>query len=195
MAWKSKEDWGTRLFRWRGYTGALFFLLAYGIGEPTPHSWLLGLLLLLTGAFLRWFSVAYSGPTTRASTLTAPELVVSGPYAYVRNPIFLGNFLIGLGMLWMFCDWLPWINILFVLLFWLQYGLIVKAEESYLQQKFGTSYEIYRQRVPRFLPKFHKAPLERRQQPDFRLATRSERSTWGALLVGILLALVKLYIL
>lgn len=186
------ERVGTRLFRWRGYTGALFFLIAYSIGTPTLRSWLLGLGLLAIGAFLRWLSVAYSGPTTRASTLTAPELVVSGPYAHVRNPIYLGNFLIGLGLLWMLSDWTPWINILFVLLFWFQYGLIVRAEEAYLHGKFGVTYEAYRKRVPRFLPRIRRVRWEHEQMPDFQAATRSERSTWLVLGIGILLALTKL---
>ncbi len=190
-----KERWGTRLFRWRGYTGALFFLLAFWLGKPTLRSWVLGLLLLALGVLLRWISVAYSGPTTRASTLTAPELVISGPYAHVRNPIYLGNFLIGLGMLWMLAGWSPWLNILFTFLFWLQYGLIVQAEEAFLHGKFGEAYQRYREHVPRFIPRLRKATTAPLQQPDFRLATRSERSTWIVLAIGLALSLFKVGLL
>ncbi len=172
---------GQFLFRYRGWLPLPFFALAWVAPCPTGISWGLAGVLLILGEFLRVLSVAHAGRTTRARHITAPRLALSGPYAWVRHPIYLGNFLVG----WAFVAWLTadlriWVA--YALLFWMEYFLITEAEEAYLLRHFE-EYRVYRKRVPRFLP------LRGRAWPatdpgDIRMALHSERSTFW-LIVGV----------
>ncbi len=107
--------------------------------------------LVLAGELLRIWSVGHSGTTTRAKSLKAPALATGGPYAVVRNPIYVGNFLLGLGFVLL--TRIGWVIALYVLFFAFQYRLIVSIEEEFLEGKFGDEYRTYKARVPRFVPR------------------------------------------
>ena len=66
-------------------------------GKPSALSVTLGLPLAIAGELVRCWAVGYSGVTTRGDAVSAPELVTAGPYAYVRNPLYAGNFLTAAG--------------------------------------------------------------------------------------------------
>lgn len=82
--------------------------------------------------------------------IEAPKLVTGGPYAHVRNPIYLGSFLLSLGMIGLIQD--PVLLVPLAIVFAVLIGNIVLAEEAFLSRKFGDEYLQYRASVPRIVP-------------------------------------------
>ncbi len=148
---------GKILFKHRGWLGVPFFALALLLARPSALFWV-GALLTLAGEAVRALAAAQAGPTTRSRDLEAPRLVTEGLYAWCRNPIYWGNFLIGLGMT--LSSGILWLAALFVPLFWIEYYLIVLAEEEFLRERFGKEYEEYCRRARRFLPVPRKTKFE-----------------------------------
>ena len=151
-----------RLFFFRGYLQGLFvvLLLAYVWFFP-EHSLrgtrldiladIVGICSLAAGALLRVWAVSHPGRHTRSRTIKAPSLVTTGPYACVRNPIYLANFLIGLGLI-VLAEALLSIPF-YLVLFGLPYRKIVDQEENFLRNKFGDEFNRYCKAVPRWLPR------------------------------------------
>jgi len=142
------------LFNHRGYTPIPLFIAVVILARPSGASFLGGLTLMLLGEALRLWAVSHAGSATRTTSgVGGEQLVTSGPYAYVRNPLYLGNFLLTVGFCIMAWAWMPWMLLVAVALFTLQYGLIISLEEEYLRRRFGEAYEDYCRHVPRFLPR------------------------------------------
>ena len=81
----------------------------------------------------------------------AQRLATWGPYALMRNPLYFGNGLIGLG--WGLMAG-PWAAIVFLIGFAVLYGfIIIPYEESFLSEKFGDEYEDYKNNVGTFFPR------------------------------------------
>jgi protein-S-isoprenylcysteine O-methyltransferase Ste14 len=78
------------------------------------------------------------------------RLTVSGPYAYTRNPLYLGSLLIGAGFAWAGRSWL--LGLAFVALFVFVYWPVIRSEESFLRQQFGEAYDRYASQVPLLFP-------------------------------------------
>lgn len=182
---------GAFLFRNRGILGVPVFIVAVFLGKPSWVNFAIGLLLLMIGESIRVISVAYAGSTTRSKELKAKSLVTSGPYAYVRNPIYIGNFLIGLGGIVILCGWVWWFLWIFILLFWTYYGMIVIAEENFLRREFGNIYMEYTRGVRRFIPRMSAYPGGTQTRPDYGVAIRSEISTFWVLVVIIIVGVIK----
>jgi protein-S-isoprenylcysteine O-methyltransferase Ste14 len=119
-------------------------------GHERPWK-LLGLALLLTGLFLRAWGAASAGRHTRSAHLEAETLATGGPYAYVRNPIYLGSMTLGLGMILLLGD--PWMYLPYSATFGFLFFFIIPGEEEFLRLKFGSDYRNYAANVPRFLPR------------------------------------------
>lgn len=80
------------------------------------------------------------------------QLVEGGPYSLVRNPMYLGIFLIGLGVVCVLFNW--WVTLLFLVVFIIRYALLIFKEEKRLLAVFGSAYAAYMRRVPRIVPGF-----------------------------------------
>ena len=150
------------IFFYRGYSQALFFLtLILHIWFSPPDlfegTWVDGLIdavgigSLILGELLRIWAVSHAGKCTRSRHLKAPVLITTGPYVYIRHPIYLGNFLIGLGMV-LLADALAFIPV-FLILFALQYRAIVFEEERFLSKRFGEEFSRYCDLIPKYFPK------------------------------------------
>jgi protein-S-isoprenylcysteine O-methyltransferase Ste14 len=100
---------------------------------------------------LRFWAAGSAGTHTHSATIEGPQLATGGPFAFVRNPIYLGSMVLGLGMIGLIGDarLLP----LHVAAFVVLYAILVPAEEKYLSRTFGADYDRYRASVPRFLPR------------------------------------------
>jgi protein-S-isoprenylcysteine O-methyltransferase Ste14 len=86
------------------------------------------------------------------------ELTTTGPYAYTRNPLYLGSVLIALGFVLAARN--PWIALAAVLMFVFVYLPVIRAEEKYLMSLFP-GYAAYASRVPRLLPLPRRSNLAR----------------------------------
>ncbi len=166
------------VFNNRSYTPIPLILALLILAHPTPTSFWLGLLIALAGELLRIWGVSHAGSATRTTSgAGGDELITSGPFAVVRNPLYLGNFLISIGFTVAAWAWMPWMLLLVFVLFVFQYGLIVSLEEEYLQKKFGPVYERYKNHVPRFLPRLRPWADADRRRANWKAAFRSEKST------------------
>ncbi len=183
---------GRWLFRNRGWLGAPFFIVALVFGRYSPALLITGLVLTLLGELIRWASVAFSGPTTRSGRIEASALATRGPYAWTRNPIYWGNFLVGLGMTIASAALFPWLAIVFAVLFWVEYSLIILAEEDYLKRTFGQEFADYCRRTRRFLIIPRKTSWKGGR---WRSAMRSERSTLMVILGFYILLAMRIILL
>lgn len=140
------------LFRNRSYIPIPFLIVMIVFAEPTAYSMIIGFAIAATGEFLRAWGVFHVGSETRVTgEVGASRLVTSGPFAHVRNPLYVGNILIYVGIGIMSMALFPYLQIVALIWFVFQYTLIVLEEEQFLRQKFGKEYEAYQSAVPRFL--------------------------------------------
>jgi protein-S-isoprenylcysteine O-methyltransferase Ste14 len=117
-------------------------------GKPSSGATAIGLPIAFLGEALRCWAVGYSGVTTRGDTVTAPALVTAGPYAYMRNPLYLGNFMTALGFSLAFTGGLEPRSRAALIALGLGtmagvYATIVPLEEEYLRRTFGAEFEDY----------------------------------------------------
>jgi len=185
-------DLGSKLFKLRDYTPVPLIILLLFFAEPSVGSATLGLLLIGFGEAVRLYSVAFIGSVsrTRNTSTVGGGLVRTGPFGMVRNPLYVGNFFITIGVA--VFGGVPWLVVLTFAAFAFQYHAIVKHEESLLRTKFGAEYEDYLQTVPAWVPARLPA-LETWEWPTtFSPALKSERRTLTAILIMVLaLVLVK----
>ena len=181
------------LFQYRSYTPLPFLVTMIAFARPSVSTLVVGGVVALAGEAMRFWGVAYAGPLTRVTgNVGAPELVTSGPFSYVRNPLYVGNILLYVGFGIMANALTPWLASATAFYFVVQYAAIVSLEEEFLQKEFSSSFEEYRRSVPRFIPRL--TPLREiqkdHQRPDWQGARRSERRTFQAMaLVGALVVI------
>jgi len=112
------------------------------------------------------------------------KLAVSGPFAYIRNPLYLGNFLIGLGVVIIFGN--PVFMVIFLIGFGIVYWGTIRKEETVLQETFGESYSDYYNNVPRLFPKL--SPYKGGEKTSFQwrlLLKHREHVTTMAIILGM----------
>ncbi len=119
-------------------TAALFLVFA----KPQPRWLLLSLLVVLPGLWLRAYAAGYVKKNA--------ELTRTGPYAYTRNPLYLGSMLIAFGFA--IAAGRVWLGVLLVGLFLLIYWPTILSEEAFLRASFA-GFDDYAARVPRLLPR------------------------------------------
>lgn len=161
--------------------------------RPTLETLAAGFVLALLGESIRFWGVAYAGSLTRVTgSVGAPEVVMAGPFSYVRNPLYIGNIMMYTGVGVMSNALTPWLVLVALAWFSIQYSLIVSLEEDFLQKEFGEGYIEYKQNVPRFIPRFRpfKHPSQEQQKPSWQEAVRSERRTFQAIVLVMLLLLL-----
>src|SRR5207245_9636618 len=133
---------GRVLFRWRSFTPVLLVLVALPLiwrsrGPPSPLWLVAGLALCVAGQSLRAWVLGQvpDGTSGQNERLIAVSLNTDGPYALTRNPLYLGNLGIGLGLCLVAHD--LWLLCIVALLFAAQYRAITAAEEQFLRDPFG----------------------------------------------------------
>lgn len=108
---------------------------------------ILGLACILLGQLFRISARGYKAEHSQDSQ----RLVQGGPYALVRNPMYLGILLVGLGVVLVLLN--LWAAILFLAIFIVRYATLIFKEEKKLLGIFGNDYVQYRHRVPRIVPR------------------------------------------
>ncbi|HET8579944.1 MAG TPA: isoprenylcysteine carboxylmethyltransferase family protein [Nitrospiraceae bacterium] len=117
-------------------------------------------LWLVGGVTILWcfWVFAFKGHGTPAPIDPPRELVTTGFYRYVRNPICVGALIILIGhFLWFKTIWLPAYAVVVFLAFHL---FVTLYEEPTLKKKFGIAYEDYRRTVPRWIPRIRRCPVQ-----------------------------------
>lgn len=167
------------LFKFRSYTPIPLLIAILLLANPTPASLTFGFIVALLGESLRLWGVRHAGGATRTTgnVGAGAVLITHGPFAFVRNPLYLGNFLLSLGLCLMSNAWMPWMLIIFAALFAWQYGMIISLEEEHLQQRFGEVYANYLQHVPRFLPRLTPFQKQNVQVMPLQRALKIESNT------------------
>ena len=157
--------------------GVVFLLLMH----PSVRSLWLGGAVAAAGASLRVWA---AGHIDKGRTLTQ-----GGPYALTRNPLYLGSFVMALGILLAGQGY--WLLIPFGLFFAVVYYPVMRAEEQELLAGFGDAFLQYSRRVPLFWPCLARSPGESSRFLWSRVVKNREHRT----LLGLLLAAAILYAL
>jgi protein-S-isoprenylcysteine O-methyltransferase Ste14 len=181
-------DFRQKIFSYRSYTPIPFLIVMLIFAKPTLWSLLIGLLIALVGELIRFWGVGYAGGETRTTgPVGGSKLVTNGPYAYVRNPLYLGNMLMYLGFGVMSMALFPYFQIIGLIYFFVQYYLIVTLEEDYLSRAFPDEYALYIKHVPRFIPRLKRYEYASNFKFDIKEALRSEKRTLQAFLLVVAL--------
>ncbi len=147
-----------------------FFLAAayVGLAQPTAKSIVIGTIILVPGLFLRGIASGFVQKNTRLTT--------GGPYAYTRNPLYLGSVILAAGFA--VAARSLWIVLILIALFLAIYLPVIRAEEEFLRSQFPEFVE-YAGRVPRFLPRLS---ASQPGQGDFSSALYWKHREYNALL-------------
>lgn len=198
MSEPSADDLRAFVFKNRGTLLAIPAVALAVFGRPSALSVTLGLPLAFAGELIRCWAVGYSGETTRADAVTAPELVTAGPYAHVRNPLYLGNFITAAGFAIAFTGKNCGASRTALIAGSLGavagvYATIVPHEEQYLRARFGAAFDDYCDRVPAVVPRVEPAPGGNGRWRAETIATAESKTftTFGAMLAALALKAMK----
>jgi protein-S-isoprenylcysteine O-methyltransferase Ste14 len=143
---------GAVLFRHRGWLPVPFLLVPLlAPGTSDAMNWILGFVFIFFGEAIRLAGVAAAGTETRRRSRTVHRLVTYGIFAWMRNPLYVGNFLIWMGFA--VISGVLWFIPLAIVLFAVEYTLIVRYEEGVLESIFGDEYLRYKARTSRWFPR------------------------------------------
>ena len=151
---------GRALFKVRGWVYVPFavaaLLIRRGEVDMPWVIWPSGLALIAFGIGLRFSCIRRMGGSARTKKHKAKRLVDSGPYAWVRNPLYVANTTAFLGYI-VLCG-LPWFAGVTWILLWAYYHAIARYEETVLAELFGPEFDAYRARTPLWIPRPPKDP-------------------------------------
>ena len=179
---------GQVLFKNRGWLPVPFLAVPLLLpGTQSVASWSIGLIFVLLGEAVRTAGVAAAGTVTRRRSRDVQRLVTYGAFAWCRNPLYVGNFLAWIGFT--VVSGVFWFIPVAIVIFAIEYTLIVRYEEGVLESIFGAEYLAYKARTPRW---FGRPPANSTQgQHDWAEALWSERSTFMQYAVLVIAFLVK----
>lgn len=163
----SFEKSGNMLFKYRGQIPVILFLLAIPVLYFTDYSYLnensilvfsvISVALSLSGFLIRAYVIGTTPKGTSGRNRdeqVAESLNTTGIYSVVRHPLYLGNYLMWIGIV--IFSFNIYFIIIISLLFWIYYERIMFAEERFLEKKFGDTYLEWSKKVPAFFPAFGK---------------------------------------
>jgi protein-S-isoprenylcysteine O-methyltransferase Ste14 len=143
--WKVKL--GGKLFKRRSYLPLPYFIILVIFAKPTLLSIIIGFIIMVLGENFRIWGVSAMGK------FRGDYPVMEGPFAYVRNPLYVGNILLYAGAGIMSLSLFPWLQIAGVLWFYVQYRIIIRWEEDYFEGKYKGDFLNYCKNVPPFFPR------------------------------------------
>jgi protein-S-isoprenylcysteine O-methyltransferase Ste14 len=137
-----------------GFVVALLYLFELARHAPGPDAILASLLLVLPGLWLRGYAAGYVKKNR--------ELTQTGPYAHVRNPLYLGSILIAAGFAVALLSWI--VALALAVMFLLIYIPVIASEERFLRSTFS-DFDDYCRQVPRLIPRLRAAKPPARPDP------------------------------
>ena len=132
--------------RWRVPLGFLLGVAYLIFCRPTVKLLLAGGAIAALGLAIRAFATGH--------LVKNQSLATSGPYAYTRNPLYLGSSLMGAGFALAGGSWILFAAL--VAMFAIVYWPVIRREEEYLRREFGEVYNQYAEQVPLFIPSLHR---------------------------------------
>jgi protein-S-isoprenylcysteine O-methyltransferase Ste14 len=148
-----------------------------------------GAVLVALGEAIRLWGVRYIGAISRTRSDRLGRLVASGPFALVRNPLYLGNVVLWGGFA--ITARLPWLAPVLVAILAFEYHAIVRWEERLLEARLGERYRAYAARVPRWFPRMSSQGFSEAPAFSWRETLYSERGTLIAIAIGFALLYLK----
>jgi protein-S-isoprenylcysteine O-methyltransferase Ste14 len=184
-------EWLFRRRTWISLPLALALLLLAPQKVSSSFIVTVGIVLVIAAELVRLWAVHHIGVVSRTRSDRLGPLICTGPFAFVRNPLYLGNIALWAGFA--FLARLPWLVPIFVVVLGFEYHAIVRWEEQLLESRRGAEYRAYVQRVPRWMPTLHAtvATEVAPQRDSWRQTFFSERGTLIAIGMGCLLLWVK----
>jgi protein-S-isoprenylcysteine O-methyltransferase Ste14 len=168
--WIELLHWGARTtaWLWLGFElGGLGISSATGIRTATA----LAILIAAAAAAVRVWGTAYLGTGTVNNTeMKAGAVMADGPYRYVRNPLYLGTWLMVAAISVLMPPTGALVTMVLLTVFLLR---LILGEEAFLNTQLGESYSAYRKAVPRLIPSLRP-----------RVAAGAQRPNWGRALLG-----------
>jgi protein-S-isoprenylcysteine O-methyltransferase Ste14 len=168
------SDWSRVARRSRVHLGFAFAVLYFWLARPSCRSLALGAALIIPGLVIRALA---SGHVRKNEALA-----MSGPYAYTRNPLYLGSLLIGIGFALAARSW--WVGALLVAMFFAIYVPVIRSEEAFLRERFP-EFEAYAQAVPRMIPRFTPAFRNQADTGGFSLDLYLKHREYNGLLGAV----------
>ena len=167
-------DWSRIARRIRVPLGFVFAILYFWLARPTWRFIALGTILIVPGLLIRALA---SGHVRKNETLAT-----SGPYAYTRNPLYLGSLLMGIGFAVAARSW--WVGVVLVVMFFAIYLPVIRGEEVFLREKFP-EFEEYARRVPRMFPRITRGSGTNDAPGEFSMELYLKHREYNAL-IGVL---------
>lgn len=186
---------GAWLFRQRTWIPLPLALALLFIPSRTAPSWFLAALgsaIVTLGELLRLWAVRHIGAISRTRSTRLGPLVQTGPFALVRNPLYIGNIALWVGFAT--SAGLFWLIPVFIVVLGLEYQAIVQWEEQLLDVRRGNEYKAYAARVPRWIPSIRNGLSGKEgavEVASWRDTLFSERGTLIAIGVGYFLLWAK----
>jgi protein-S-isoprenylcysteine O-methyltransferase Ste14 len=183
------RNWGlptpAELAPWRVRSGYAVAVLYAIFASPSVATLIAGAMLAAIGLLIRGAAAGYLQKNAKLTT--------SGPYAYTRNPLYLGSSLLAAGLLVAGNNWIAAVLVVaYVAIF---YPAVIRFEADYLRKLHGAAYDKYAVNVPLFLPRLTPAfPDEAPFSWDLYKANREHNAAIGAVL-AIALLTAKMYFL
>lgn len=175
---------GNFFVRWRVRLGYPIAIVVLWFAHPTPGSILLGALAGIVGLGMRAFAAGY---------LHKQEvLTVTGPYAYTRNPLYLGSAFLALAVGIATRSWTS--ASILIVYFAVFYSVVMRREERELRPRHGAAFEQYARTVPLFIPRLTPAKLSAHPTGEFSFGQYKKNHEWQAAVGFLFLLLVLLVI-
>lgn len=151
------ERIGHVCYRYRQYLSLALLVVSIALARPLAASHGTNLLLdasafalVMSGGTVRSWAMGYHTWRRMHGPGSERRLITAGPYAFVRNPLYLGTLLISAGVALMSGTWA--IIIIYCVVFWFGYLAVIRWEEGKLSGEFGDRYAGYFNSVPRLVP-------------------------------------------
>jgi protein-S-isoprenylcysteine O-methyltransferase Ste14 len=177
VAERQGVQWAKIARRVRVPLGFAFAVLYIWLARPTWRFIALGAVLIVPGLLIRALA---SGHVRKNEALAT-----SGPYAYTRNPLYLGSLLMGIGFAVAARSW--WIGVALVVMFFAIYLPVIRDEEAFLRAKFP-EFEEYARRVPRMMPRITPRSSMPKTSGEFSVDLYLKHHEYNALIGALAMA-------
>ena len=164
-------SWNKIAKRIRVPMGFAFAVLYLWLARPSLAFMAASLLLVIPGLLLRGYASGYVKKNK--------ELTTTGPYAYTRNPLYLGSILIAFGFA--VAARSVWISIVLAVLFTVIYIPTIRSEEEFLRSAFP-DFDAYCAHVPRLFPRLTPAEASQNETGEFSSALYRKHREYNALM-------------